>query len=181
MEYYKKIPLKDGRECILRNGTPADAQAVLDNFILTHAETDFLTSCPDEIHFTVEKEEQFLKSRTESDCEIEILAEVDGRVVGTAGIDRIGGYAKVKHRAGFGISIERDAWGLGIGRALTKACIECAEKAGYTQLELEVVAANTRAAALYESEGFIEFGRNPRGFCLGNSYQELVLMRRALR
>ena len=29
MEYRKTVVLKDGRECILRSGTPADAQAAL--------------------------------------------------------------------------------------------------------------------------------------------------------
>ena len=36
MRYFEKILLKDGRECILRNGTAADAQAVLEVFQLTH-------------------------------------------------------------------------------------------------------------------------------------------------
>ena len=38
--------LKDGRECCLRNGEESDAQAVIDNFNLTHAQTDYLLSYP---------------------------------------------------------------------------------------------------------------------------------------
>ena len=49
----------------------------------------------------------------------------------------------------------RVRWGLGIGRALTEACIECAKAAGFSQLELDVVAANTAALRLYESVGFV--------------------------
>ena len=61
---------------------------------------------------------------------------------------------------------------------MTRACIECARRAGYEQLELDVVADNAGAIALYESEGFVEFGRNPKGFkSRTNSWQELVLMR----
>ena len=61
---------------------------------------------------------------------------------------------------------------------MTEACIECAKKAGYAQLELSVVADNHRAIALYESLGFVEYGRNPRGFRSRLSgWQELVLMR----
>jgi ribosomal protein S18 acetylase RimI-like enzyme len=45
-------------------------------------------------------------------------------------------------------------------------------------LELDVVASNERAIALYQDEGFVEYGRNPRGFRLrSGAYQELVLMR----
>ena len=42
MEYAKTVTLKDGRSCVIRNGTAADAQAVLDVFVLTHGQTEFL-------------------------------------------------------------------------------------------------------------------------------------------
>ena len=42
MEYRETITLKDSRTCILRNGTEKDGKAVLDNFILTHEQTDNL-------------------------------------------------------------------------------------------------------------------------------------------
>ncbi|MBQ1840819.1 MAG: GNAT family N-acetyltransferase, partial [Atopobiaceae bacterium] len=83
-----------------------------------------------------------------------------------------------RHRAEFGISVIRECWGLGIGRALTQACVACARRAGYAQLELDVVAENARAIALYRSEGFVEYGRNPKGFRTRDGrWQELVLMR----
>ncbi|MBO4839327.1 MAG: GNAT family N-acetyltransferase [Lachnospiraceae bacterium] len=181
MRYHQTVTLKDGRTCVLRNGTEADAAAALANFILTHEETDFLASYPDEIRFTEEREAKLLKDKAESPWNVEILAEVDGRVAGLAGIDRISAGEKARHRASLGISIEKAYWGLGIGRALTKACIACAKTAGYTQLELEVVASNTNAVALYESEGFVEYGRNPLGFrSRFTGYNELILMRREL-
>ena len=182
MEYRKTIKLKDGRECILRSGTPEDAQAVLENFLLTHGQTDFLLTYPDEVTLTVEQETDYLKKKAESEDELEILAELEGRVIGTAGIDRVGKSGKVRHRAEFGISIDRAYWGLGIGRALTRASIQCAREAGYAQLELDVVADNKNAIALYESEGFREYGRNPLGFRSRRSgWQELVLMRLELK
>ena len=164
MIYNKTIKLKDGRECILRSGTEDDAQALLDCFILTHEETDNLLSYPDEIKFTVEDEAKHIVEKNESPDEVDILAVLDGRVVGSAGIDRISKSYKLKHRANFGISIERAAWGLGIGRELLRACVECARKAGYAQVELDVVETNTNAIALYKSEGFVEYGLNPKGF-----------------
>ena len=55
---------------------------------------------------------------------------------------------------------------------------ECAKEAGYAQLELDVAAQNERAITLYESEGFAQYGRNPKGFRSRYSgWQELVLMR----
>ena len=56
------------------------------------------------------------------------------------------------------------------------------QKAGFRQLEVEVVGDNKNAIALYKKMGFIEYGRNPRGFISRKSeYQELILMRLELR
>ena len=129
MKYSKTVALKDGRECLLRNGAAEDGKTVHDCFDQAHEETDFLLTYPDENSFTAEQESDFLQAKTDSDNEIEIIAEVDGKVVGTAGIESIGTKDKIKHRAEFGISVDKSYWGLGIGRALTKACVECAREA----------------------------------------------------
>lgn len=178
MKYDQVITLKNGMECRLRNGMESDGQAVLDNFNLTHEETDYLLTYPDENSFDVVKESQYLKEKSESKNEIEIIAIVDNAVVGTAGIEAIGEKYKVRHRAEFGISIAREFWGVGLGQALTAACIACARDAGYIQLELNVVADNERALSVYQKAGFVEYGRNPKGF---NSrvagFQEVIYMR----
>ena len=177
MRYNQKILLKNGKEALLRNGDTADGLSVYENFNATHAETDFLLSYPDENSFDPEQEAQFLNEKTESFNEIEIIAIIDGKVVGTAGIEAIGRKYKVKHRAEMGISILKEYWGLGLGKALSEACIHCAKEAGYTQLELNVVAENEAAISLYKSLGFTEFGRNLKGFNSRTSgYQELVYM-----
>lgn len=181
MLYNKRISLRDGRTCVLRNGDAQDGQALFDNFMLTHAQTDWLLSYPDENSLDAAQEAAFLKEKAMSPNEIEIIAEIDGKVVGSAGIERVGHKDKVKHRAEFGISVDMDYWGLGIGRALTRACIECAKAAGYVQLELQAVEANERAVALYRSEGFVAYGRNPRGFRSRiDGWQPILLMRLAL-
>ena len=177
MKYNKIITLKNGKEAILRNGEFADGEAVFVNFNETHAETDYLLSYPDENSFNAQQEAEFLKNKTESPNEIEIVALVDGVVAGTAGIEAVGAKYKLKHRAELGIAILKEYWGLGIGKALMEACIECAKEAGYTQLELNVVAENERAVVLYRKMGFVEYGRNPRGFnSRVSGYQEVVYM-----
>lgn len=169
-------------ECCLRNGIESDGQAVLDSFNLTHAQTDYLLSYPDENTLDVAQESKFLMEKSESENEIEIIAVVDNVVAGSAGIEAIGTKYKVRHRAEFGISVAKEFWGLGIGQALMIACIECARTAGYIQLELNVVAENVRALSMYEKAGFIEYGRNPKGFCSRMSgFQEVIYMRLELQ
>lgn len=178
MQYQKTLTLRDGTVCVLRGAEPDDAEQVLHSFNLTHAQTDFLLTYPEENSLTVEDELNYLAESAASSNSIEICAVIGGEVVGTAGISAVGNKIKLRHRAEFGISIDRAYWGRGIGRALTLACIECARTAGYAQLELDVVAENTAALGLYNSVGFIEYGRNPRGFrTRSGAWQELILMR----
>ena len=53
MKYDQKIILKNGNEAWLRNGNASDGNAVYEIFNLTHAETDYLLSYPnDDIAFS---------------------------------------------------------------------------------------------------------------------------------
>jgi len=177
MRFEKTVLLKNGKEALIRSGNEGDGKAALEVFDITHAETDYLLSYPEESSLNAEQEAQYLKEKMESDREAELIAVIDGRVAGLAGINSVGNKYKVKHRAEFGISILKEYWGIGLGKAMTEACIKCAADAGYDQLELNVVAENYRAMALYHSLGFVEFGRNPVGFNSKISgYQELVYM-----
>lgn len=178
MRYNRTVKLKDGRECCLRNGTESDGQAVVDLWRLTHGQTDYLLSYPDEGSADAAQEGRLLRAKEESPNEIEMLAVVGGAVAGSAGVAAVGTKYKVRHRAVFGISVAREYWGLGIGTALLLACIECARAAGYVQLELNAVAENARALSMYEKAGFVEYGRNPKGFYSRLSgFQEVVHMR----
>ena len=115
MNYYNTVTLKDGRSCTLRNGTAEDGQVLLDIFNLTHAQTDYLLSYPEESSYTARQEADFLKEKTDSADEIEVLAELEGKIVGSAGINCVGRREKTRHRAVFGISVDKACWGLGIG------------------------------------------------------------------
>ena len=182
MHYEKTIKLKDGRRCLIRNATSDDAEDVLSNLKKAHEETNFLLTYPDEKGFSIEEEKSFLRQKEESDVEVELCALVGNVIVGLAGVSVIGAREKIRHRAELGVSIEKDFWRLGIGSELTAACIDCGIKAGFHQLELEVVGDNRNEIALYKKMGFIEYGRNPRGFISRKSeYQELILMRLELR
>ena len=177
MKYSKRTIAKNGKELYLRNAEASDGAAVLENFLQAHAETDYLLSYPDENQMDAEQESRFLARKAESPNEIEVIALMEGKIVGTAGIDAVGAFYKLRHRAEFGVNILKEYWGLGVGRALMEACIQCAREAGYAQLELSVVTENTRAIVLYQKAGFVEFGRNPKGFRSRTAgFQEIVFM-----
>lgn len=178
MEYNRVVKLKNEKVCIIRSAKYEDGPEVSDLFIQTHGESDFLLSYPEEHSFDANSESEFLQKRAESDREVMLLAAVDDVIVATAGVSEVGNKFKVRHRAEFGIDVAKDYWGLGIGKALMNACIECAKEMGYQQLELDAVAENDRAISMYSGAGFTEFGRNPMGFVSKYSgIQELVYMR----
>ena len=178
MRYAKMVLLDDGLEHLVRNAVVSDARALRETTQRTHAETDYLLSYPDEQSVDDEQEAHSLEETERSSNEVELVAIIDGRIVGSAGVSAVRSRRKVAHRARFGISILKEFWGMGIGRVMMDASIDCARKAGYTQLELEVVADNERAVSLYRHAGFEEYGRNPRGYrSVSAGYQELVYMR----
>ena len=178
MRYAKTVLLRGGVELLVRNAVASDARALRETMQRTHAQTDYLLSYPDEQSGDDEQEARSLEETERSGNEVELIAVVDERIVGSAGITAVGGKRKVGHRARFGISVLQEYWGMGIGRVLMETCIGCARRAGYAQLELEVVADNQRALSLYRRAGFEEYGRNPRGYrSAAAGYQELVHMR----
>ena len=177
MKYNKSIILKDGRECLLRDITKDDAKESLRIFNLTHEQTDFLLAYNDDLNLTEEDEAKYLEERSNSDRAVFIAAFLDGKMVGTSFIEGKDQFSKTRHKAEFGINIDKDYWRLGIGKALMQACIECARQAKFKQIVLEVIGDNTAAINLYKAFGFVEYGRNPKGFKSKYSgWQEEVLM-----
>ena len=178
MRYAKTVVLKGGVELLVRNAVASDARALREATQRTHAQTDYLLSCPDEQSTDDEQGARSLEETERSGNQVELVAVIDGRIVGSAGVSAVRSRRKVAHRARFGISVLKEYWGMGIGRALMDASVDCARQAGYTQLELEVVADNERALSLYRRAGFEEYGCNPRGYrSAASGYQELVHMR----
>jgi len=84
-----------------------------------------------------------------------LVAEVDGEVVGNAGVHPAGSSARRRHAATIGMSVRDDWQRRGVGSALLAAIIDLAESwIGYTRLELTVYADNAAALALYRKFGF---------------------------
>lgn len=177
MKYHKQVQLKNGKTCILRNPNREDAQEILNHMILTSSETENMLRYCDEITMTEAEEGRYLNDIESSPNAIMISAVIDGKIVANAGLTPVSKLEKCKHRSEFGISIQKDYWGYGIGSHIMTGILESAHQAGYKQIELEVVTDNERAVALYKKFGFQIFGTNERAFwCRNGKYQALHLM-----
>lgn len=152
---------KKGRDVLLRSAEEKDAEALIDYMKITAAETPFLLREPDEISLTIEQEQAFIKAKNDSENELLLIAETGGRHIGNASLMSAGGFKRYRHRCEIAIALYQEYCGLGIGKAMLEMVLDIAKKAGYEQAELEVIANNKPAIALYEKLGFQKYGTFP--------------------
>jgi len=79
------------------------------------------------------------------------------------------------------VAVAPDCQGHGVGRLLMTELIGSAARAGIEVLTLDFRGDNDRAARLYRSLGFTEYGRLPRFVAVGNARYDRVLYARDLR
>lgn len=86
-----------------------------------------------------------------------IVAELDGRIIGDAGLDL--GKGRRSHAASIGMGVHDDFVGRGVGTALMAALVDTADNwLDLKRLELTVWTDNAPAQALYRKFGFVEEG-----------------------
>lgn len=175
----KAIPLKDGREAILRSPQIDDAAQMLEYLRTTASETEFVIRYPEECDESVAQETAFLQKIIESPLNMMILCEVDGKVAGNCQL-MLHGRLKTKHRAGVAIALTREFWGLGIGTAMFEEMIRVAREHGIRQMELEVIEGNERAMALYRKMGFEVAAAKPDAIRLkdGTLLKEFIMIKK---
>lgn len=177
----KVVTLKDGRKAILRSPSVLDAEDLIAYLKATSSETEYMIRYPEEVNFTLEEEQEILSQSLKEKRRIMISAIVDGKIVGNAGLSCIDEKIKLRHRAGIGIAVLKEAWNLGIGTAILQEMLAIAGYMEYEQLELEVAESNGKAIALYRKMGFVEYGKRDRGFRFKDgSYENDILMYRQL-
>ena len=150
----KEIHTKDGHSVIVRSVQTQDAEIMLDYLKAVAVETPFLVNEPEEITLTMDQEVRFIQANLDNPKAMMIAGFADGRHVGNASFYMVSGKKRFLHRCSIGIALYQEFTGLGIGRQMMEILLYEAKKCGYEQAELEVIAANSGAIALYKSLGF---------------------------
>ena len=155
------VTLKDGTKVILRSPQPRDAAQLNEYLRLTSGETHYMVRYPEECDRTLEAAQKRLRAVTDHERSFMLAAFLDGELVGNCGVNAMSDHFKMRHRASLGISIEKKAWGLGLGTLLMEKALEQAKENGFTQVEL---GASVPEARLYRdglhSEGVLSQGRH---------------------
>ncbi len=160
----KSVILNDGRQLTIRTATEDDSQRLLKCMRTVVESCYFLMSAIEELDLSDEQERSFVRGMVEHDRQTLIVAEAEGEIVGISGLETVGHYKKVRHRAKLGIDIVPKYQGLGLGYIMISELLDTAKLLGYKQVELGVYEDNYRAVHLYEKLGFKKYGLIPRAF-----------------
>lgn len=172
---------KSGRTVILRNAEVSDGEALIRYLRKTTEETPFLLRDPEEVSFTPEQEAAFIQRCLDDDRGLMLVATVDEELAGSCSMMCAGPFRRSRHRCEVAIALYRKFCGAGIGEMMMRAVLEAAGNAGYEQAELEVMAENDRAMALYRKLGFEPFGRFPHNMKYQDgSYADAIWMMKQL-
>jgi L-phenylalanine/L-methionine N-acetyltransferase len=100
--------------------------------------------------------------------DLPLVAEVNGEVVGSAGLHPVGPAARRRHAMMLGILVAPSAQGQGVGTALMAALCDYADNwLGILRMELDVYSDNLIAQSLYKKFGF-ELEGTHRAYAMRN-------------
>lgn len=166
---------------MLRSPDARDAAQRIAFLKIVNAETPFMARGAEDSPEDEQLVAEMLADALDDECVLEIAAFFQGKMVACGGISPVSrAYPRKRHRAVFGICVQKAFWGQGLATAIFKALEGAAGKMGYTQIELTVVSENQRAIGLYEKCGFAEVGRMPDGLKYedGACRDEIWMMKR---
>jgi RimJ/RimL family protein N-acetyltransferase len=174
--YPVTFALKDKRRCTIRLAVEDDARALCSLLPQMHAETEWLNYMPGEFNKDEEWERNFIIEQQAKPAAIMLLAEVDGKIIATAGAGSFE-YKRYAHHAELGLSILKDYWGQGLGRKLMELLIEWGRARGLRKMYLKTFDGNDRAISLYDSLGFMTEARLKDDFLKnGGTYGDTIIM-----
>ena len=168
--------LKDETKIIIRVPETKDAEGLIEHVKRINKETTFLIREAEEFNFTIKQQESFIQARVNSDINLFIIAEVEGKVIGSCILSGTN-LKREKHKMDLNISIQKKYWGLGIGTKLMELSIDWAKEKEVKKIGLKVDSSNSRAVGLYKKLGFEVEGRLLKDkYMSDGSYRNSYLM-----
>jgi ribosomal protein S18 acetylase RimI-like enzyme len=168
--------LKDGRKVEIRKAKGTDAVSILAYLKIVGKESGNLTFGEEGLPLTPEQEVEIIEKTTTLPTSTMIIGFIGTEV---AGLANVGGTLRerLKHGADLGISVQKQFWHLGVGKALMQEIIDFAKSTKIlTALHLHVRVDNIHAIELYRKFGFKEFGVFPKQIRIDGVYYDTLMM-----
>ncbi|PLT28120.1 GNAT family N-acetyltransferase [Peribacillus deserti] len=163
---------------IIRSAQEGDAKELSQLRVKIDGETENLDREPGEGFIDEYGFRELIRNDTEDSRNLFLIAEVNGKL---AGFSRCEGnsFKRFSHKAEFGIGIQKDYWGLGIGKQMLQTSIDWAEANGIKKITLAVLETNEKAIALYRRYGFEIEGvlKKDKRLSDGNYYNTILMGR----
>jgi len=168
---------KNDLNITIRTGKLDDAESILNIQRDVISENDYLISTPEEFNNTIQQQLEWVRKISDNDRETIIVAEIGGKVVGWI-VFQSQNRKRLSHSGSFGMMIQKEYRGIGIGKMLINELIDWAVKNPFIEkIGLGVFSTNHRAIALYKKMGFVEEGRKINEIKISeNEYVDDVLM-----
>ena len=177
-EIIATLKSKSGRDITFRYPELGDAEMITNYINKASAEKTFLAL--QGVQFTVEQETQWLEGVVKdmaNEKYVYVMACDGDQIIGSADVKMRSDSIK-SHTGVFGIIIDSDYRGDGIGEMLTRVVIDEAKKRlkELKIITLDVFSNNEKARNLYKKIGFVEYGLLPNGLSRNGEYSDEVLM-----
>lgn len=173
-----ELVLPRGDACVIRVAREADAAELVGYLNRIGGETPFLPSGADEFHATAEEESKLVARMREADNSLYLVASARGKIVGILTLEG-GARPRMKHAAELGVSVTREFWRQGVGRALLETALGWAEVSPVLRkVFLLVHHENRRAIDLYLRLGFVREGIHSGLLCVEGVYHDCLYMAR---
>lgn len=173
---------KNGINLTIRYPLITDAQALLAYVNKLSAERTYLSLQGEQL--TLEEEKDYLSGVLEKIAQaklVQLLVFVDDKLVANSSIKMK--TRTSKHVGIFGISVDQDYRGKGIGKLLMQTVIDeaVAQLPELQIIQLTAHADNSTALKMYSNLGFVEFGRLPDGVMASRGKADRIYMYKRVR
>src|SRR6267143_5096549 len=183
---YKRFVLANGEKVTLRVVRPEDVDNLLRFFngLVDEKKGDRES----QLHagfdkkFNRRQEAQYIRQildRVEKDEAINVVAEVDGRIVANGGVAR-GKYSDTNRHGSLGLTVSGEYRGHGIGSKMIQTLLTESRRLGLKSIDVEFLAINKAAERAYGRAGFKKAGIIPSMIFRNGEYFDAMIMARKL-
>ena len=164
---------------VFREAEIDDAEEMISYLNIVGGESDNLMHGSEGFKVPVEAVKRRIQASHDADNSIIMIVLAGEKIIARAELDGCSG-ARLHHNARFSISVRKDYWNMKIGTMLMTKIIERARKMNLRNIELEVIAENKTAIALYHKMGFSDVGIYRNYWFANNVYSDAIVMQKCL-